>query len=29
MTHIKFVDELADGFAITGEVLGGLRGSHV
>lgn len=29
MTHIKFVEKLADGLIIAGEVLRGLRRSHV
>lgn len=29
MTHIKSVEKLADGVPVAGEVLGGLRRSHV
>lgn len=29
MTHIKFVEKLADGVPVAGEVLGSLIGSHV
>lgn len=29
MTHIKFVEKLADGVSVAGEVFGSLRGSHV